>query len=73
MTPAAMLLYILLGIGLDRLWLARYEVFGALMGALDRLCTDPEPPGPAVAAPRSCVRTLRAVDAVRDGDEGDAA
>lgn len=71
MTPTAMLLYILLGIGLDRLWQNRYEVFDALMVALDRLCTDPEPPGPAVAAPRSNVRTL--YPGRPGGDDGAAA
>lgn len=73
MTPAAMALYIALGIGLARLWDARYELFEALMEALDRLCTDPEPAGPAVAAPRSTVRTLYPVRPGGDGPDGEAA
>ena len=77
MTPAAMLLYILVGVGLARLWDHRYEAFDALVGAVDRLCTDPPPDGGlggGVAPARSCVRVLRpGGDGDDDGWGGEAA
>jgi hypothetical protein len=63
MNGSTFLFLILVGVGLDRLWLGRYAVLDALVAAVDWLSTDPAPPEP-IAPARPCVRL------VRPGDDG---